>query len=180
MLVNNAAMVTRTPDTIATVLEAPLEMWEAFFRVNVTGAYLMSREVSRIMIGDRVRGRIVNITSTASESARVGAAHYCCSKAALAMFTRVLALELAPHGITVNSVSPGYIQVTQGVPMTPGRKEYREAFLRGIPVNRAGRPEEIARAVLFLAEENSEYITGENIRVDGGALAGRSHLPRSA
>ncbi len=180
VLVNNAALVTRTSGTINTVLEIPEEMWDKFFRVNVKGAFLMSREVSRIMIRDGVRGRIVNITSAAAESARVGAGHYCCSKAALAMFTRVLALELAPHGITVNSVSPGFIQVPQSGPMTAARKEYMEAFLRGIPVNRHGRPEEVARAVLFLAEESSEYITGESIRVDGGVLSGRTYLPKSA
>ena len=180
VLVNNAGLVTRTSETITTVLETPEEMWDKFFRVNVKGAFLMSREVSRIMIRDGVRGRIVNITSAAAESARVGAGHYCSSKAALAMFTRVLALELASHGITVNSVSPGFIQVPQSGPMTAARKEYMEAFLRGIPVNRHGRPEEIARAVLFLAEERSEYITGESIRVDGGALAGRTYLPKSA
>jgi NAD(P)-dependent dehydrogenase (short-subunit alcohol dehydrogenase family) len=131
------------------------------------------------MIRDKARGRIVNIISTAAESPRVGAVQYCCSKAALAMLTRVLALELAPHGITVNSVSPGLIQVPQQAPLTPARREYREAFLRGIPMNRFGRPEEVARAVLFLAEDGSEYITGDTIRVDGGTLAGRSYLPRS-
>ncbi len=180
VLVNNAALVTRTSDTITTVLETSTEIWDQFFRVNVNGAFLMSREVGRIMIRGGVNGRIINITSTAAESARVGAAHYCCSKAALAMFTRVLALELAPSGITVNSVSPGYIQVPQSIPMTDSRKEYMEVFLRAIPVNRHGHPEEIANAVLFLAEEDSAYITGENIRVDGGALAGRSYLPKSA
>jgi NAD(P)-dependent dehydrogenase (short-subunit alcohol dehydrogenase family) len=180
VLVNNAALVPRTPGANVPVLEMPEEMWDQFFRVNVKGAFLMSREVSRIMISDGVRGRIVNITSGAAESARVGAAPYCCSKAAMAMLTRVLALELAPYGITVNSVSPGMIQITQGVPMSPARQEYLESFLRGIPLNRLGRPEEVARAVLFLAEEGSEYITGDSLRIDGGALAGRPYLPKSA
>ncbi|MBW2149012.1 MAG: SDR family oxidoreductase, partial [Deltaproteobacteria bacterium] len=139
-LVNNAALVTRTSDTITTILETSEEIWDQFFRVNVKGAFLMSREVSRIMIRSEVRGRIVNITSVAAESARIGAGHYCCSKAALAMFTRVLALELAPHGITVNAVSPGFIQVPQSGPVTAARKEYMEAFLKGVPVNRHGRP----------------------------------------
>lgn len=92
----------------------------------------------------------------------------------------VLALELAPYGITVNSVSPGFIQVPQHDPITAAGQEYMDVFLRGIPVKRYGRPEDVARAVLFLAEEGSEYITGESIRVDGGALSGRFHLPTCA
>lgn len=179
VLVNNAALVPRTPGTNVPVIEMPDEMWDLFFRVNVKGAFLMSREVSRIMIGDGVRGRIINITSGSAESARIGAAHYCCSKAALAMLTRVLALELAPHSITVNSVAPGVIQVSQEGPISPARREYMEAFLKGIPLNRFGHPEEVAKVVLFLAEEGSEYITGETIRVDGGILAGRTFLPKS-
>jgi NAD(P)-dependent dehydrogenase (short-subunit alcohol dehydrogenase family) len=178
ILVNNAAVVPRTAESNLTALDLPEEIWDQSFRVNVKGAFLMSREVGRIMIRDGVKGRIVNITSAAAESARVGAAQYCCSKAALAMFTRVLALELAPYGITVNSVSPGLIQVPQQPPLAPTRQAYREAFLRGIPLNRFGQPGEVARAVLFLADQDSEYITGDTIRVDGGTLAGRSYLPR--
>jgi len=180
VLVNNAALVPRGPGSNVPVIEMPDEMWDLFFRVNVKGAFLMSREVSRIMIRDGVPGRIVNITSGSAESARVGAAHYCCSKASLAMLTRVLALELAPHRITVNSVAPGFIQVSYGGPVSPARREYMEAFLKGIPLNRFGHPEEVARVVLFLAEEGSAYITGETIKVDGGALAGRAFLPKSA
>jgi NAD(P)-dependent dehydrogenase (short-subunit alcohol dehydrogenase family) len=179
ILVNNAAVVPRTPESNAPAIDLPEEIWDQAFRVNVKGAFLMSREVGRLMIRDGIRGRIVNIISAAAESARAGAAQYCCSKAALAMLTRVLALEWAPHGITVNSVSPGLIQIPQQAPLTPGRREYREAFLRGIPMKRFGSPEEVARAVLFLAEDSSEYITGDTIRVDGGALAGRSYLPKS-
>jgi NAD(P)-dependent dehydrogenase (short-subunit alcohol dehydrogenase family) len=178
ILVNNAAVVPRTPESNAMALDLSEDIWDQAFRVNVKGAFLMSREVGRLMIQDGARGRIVNIISAAAESPRIGAVQYCCSKAALAMLTRVLALELAPHGITVNSVSPGLIQVPQTAPLTPGRREYREAFLRGIPLNRLGRPEEVARAVLFLAEDGSEYITGDTLRVDGGILAGRSYLPK--
>ena len=179
ILVNNAAVVPRTSESNALALDLPEHIWDQAFRVNVKGAFLMSREVGRLMIQDRAKGRIVNIISAAAESPRVGAVQYCCSKAALAMLTRVLALEFAPHGITVNSVSPGLIQVPQQAPLTPGRREYRDAFLRGIPMNRLGHPDEVARAVLFLAEDGSEYITGDTIRVDGGTLAGRSYLPKS-
>lgn len=178
ILVNNAAVVPRTPESNAVALDLSEDIWDQAFRVNVKGAFLMSREVGRLMIQDGSRGRIVNMISTAAESPRVGAVQYCCSKAALAMLTRVLALEFAPHRITVNSVSPGLILVPQQAPLTPATREYREAFLRGIPMNRFGHPEEVARAVLFLAEDGSEYITGDTIRVDGGTLAGRSYLPK--
>ncbi len=180
ILVNNAGQVARTPELNALITELSEEVWDQFFRVNAKGSFLMSRAVSQMMIRDQAPGRIINITSAAAESARIGGAGYCCSKAALAMLTRVLALELGPLGITVNSVSPGYIEVPQPGTVTSGRKEYREAFLRNVPMNRSGYPEDIARAVLFLAEEGSSYITGESIRVDGGALAGRMNLPKSA
>jgi len=179
ILVNNAAVITRSPGTTASVVDMPEEQWDRFFRVNVKGPFLMCREVGRAMIQDGVRGRIINITSGAGESARIGASHYCSSKAALGMFTRVLAMELAPHGITVNDVSPGLVPPPRTSPLTPVRKEYEDAILKGIPLKRFGRPEEIARAVLFLAEEAADYITGATIRVDGGALAGRTYLPKS-
>jgi len=95
------------------------------------------------------------------------------------MLTRVMALELAPYGITVNSVSPGLIQVSLGPETSPARQEYMQSFLKAIPLNRYGQPKDIAQAVLFLAEEGSGYITGESLRVDGGALAGRFYLPKS-
>ncbi len=180
ILVNNAGQVSRTPELNALIPELSEEVWDQFFRVNAKGPFLVSRAVSQIMIRDKVPGRIINITSAAAESARIGGAGYCCSKAALAMFTRVLAMELGPAGITVNSVAPGYIENPQPGPVTAERKEYREAFLRNVPLNRPGNPEDITRAVLFLAEEGSGYITGESLRVDGGNLAGRMYLPKSA
>lgn len=179
ILVNNAGQVARTPEANAPILELSEEVWDQFFRVNAKGSFLMSRAVGKVMIQDKVRGRIINITSAAAESARVGGGPYCTSKAALAMLTRVLALELAPYGITVNSVAPGIIEIPKAE-INPARERYIKAFVRLVPMNRLGYPEEIARAVLFLAEDGAEYITGESIRVDGGALAGRISLPKSA
>ena len=121
-------------------------------------------------------GKIINITSGAYKSARRGASHYCSSKAALAMFTQVLALELAEHRINVNSVSPGFIDVG----LRPAvLQQYKDTMMKMIPWGRMGKPEEIARAVLFLASEDAEYITGEILEVDGGALVGRYILPLS-
>jgi 3-oxoacyl-[acyl-carrier protein] reductase len=180
ILVNNAALISRAIGISHTVIEMSEELWDQFFRVNIKGAFLMSREVARIMINDGVRGRIINITSGSAETARIGDGAYCCTKAALAMFTRVLAMELAPHTITVNSVSPGLIQYPQEEPLTPARRKYVEAMLQGIPLKRCGTPEEVARAVLFLAEDQSEYITATSVAVNGGSLAGRATVPKCA
>jgi len=179
VLVNNAAVVTRSPGTSSLVVDMPEEEWDRFFRVNLKGPFLMSREIGKVMIEDGIQGRIINITSGAAESARIGASHYCSSKAALWMFTRVLALELASHGITVNAVSPGMVPPEQKEPLPAARQKYLEAILSNVPAKRFGRPEEIAHAVLFLAEQSSGYITGTSLRVDGGSMAGRTHLPKS-
>jgi len=171
ILVNNAGIYPNCP-----VVEMSQEEWDAVIETNLRGPFLLCQAVARQMIERGQGGKIINITSGAYKSARMGASHYCSSKAALAMFTKVLALELARYHINVNSVSPGLIDV--GV--RPGvSQEYKDALIKTIPWGRMGQPDEIARAVLFLASEDAEYITGEILEVDGGALAGRYHLPLS-
>jgi NAD(P)-dependent dehydrogenase (short-subunit alcohol dehydrogenase family) len=107
----------------------------------------------------------------------VGAAHYCASKAGVVMFTKVLALELAPHRINVNCIAPGLIEVEGEV--SPISREYADALTRQIPWGRVGQPEDIARAVMFLASPFADYVTGEVLAVNGGASAGRAFLPLS-
>jgi NAD(P)-dependent dehydrogenase (short-subunit alcohol dehydrogenase family) len=124
-----------------------------------------------------VHGKIVTISSTAYQTGRPGAAHYCASKAAVVMFTKVLALELAQHGINVNTIAPGMVEVEGG--MSPISREYVEAMTKVIPWGRAGKPKDIANAALFLASPYAEFITGEVLLVDGGASAGRVNLPLS-
>jgi 3-oxoacyl-[acyl-carrier protein] reductase len=167
VLVNNAGIYPNTP-----VLEMDENEWDAVFDTNVKGMFLMSRAVGRAMVTRG--GRIINISSGAAESGRVGAAHYCASKAAVNMFTRVLALELAPHGIVVNAVGPGLIEV-------PGwslSQDYIDAIVSTNPMGRIGQPEDVAQAVLYLASPSATYITGTTLYVDGGSLAGRP-LPLS-
>jgi 3-oxoacyl-[acyl-carrier protein] reductase len=167
VLVNNAGIYPNTP-----VLEMDENEWDAVFDTNVKGMFLMSRAVGRAMVTRG--GRIINISSGAAESGRVGAAHYCASKAAVTMFTRVLALELAPHGIVVNAVGPGLIEV-------PGwslSQDYIDAIVSTNPMGRIGQPEDVAQAVLYLASPSATYITGTTLYVDGGSLAGRP-LPLS-
>src|SRR5215204_3825329 len=169
VLVNNAGIYPNTP-----VVEMDEAEWDAVFDTNVKGMFLVSRAVARRMIDRGAGGRIVNISSGAAESGRVGAAHYCSSKAAVNMFTRVLALELASHDIVVNAVAPGLIEV----PDWSLSDEYINALIALTPMGRIGQPEDIARAVLYLASPEATFITGSVLSVDGGSLAGRP-LPLS-
>jgi len=118
----------------------------------------------------------VNIASGAYKSARRGASHYCASKAAVVMFSKVLAQELAAHRIHVNVVSPGLIDVGR---RSDVNARYREALMTTIPWDRIGRPADIADAVLFLSSGAADYITGAVLDVDGGSSAGRFFLPYS-
>jgi len=169
VLVNNAGIYPNTP-----VVEMDEAEWDAVFDTNIKGMFLVSRAVARRMIDRGAGGRIVNISSGAAKSGRVGAAHYCASKAAVDMFTRVLALELASHDIVVNAVEPGLIEV----PDWSLSDEYINALIALTPMGRIGQPEDIARAVLYLASPEATFITGSVLSVDGGSLAGRP-LPLS-
>lgn len=168
VLVNNAGIYPNTP-----VVEMDEAEWDAVFDINVKGMFLVSQAVARAMIARGKGGKIVNISSGAAESGRVGAAHYCASKAAVNMFTRVLALELAPYEIAVNAVGPGLIEVP-GWSLT---QEYVDALVASTPMGRIGQPEDVAQAVLYLASPNATYITGTTLYVDGGGLAGRPLPP---
>jgi NAD(P)-dependent dehydrogenase (short-subunit alcohol dehydrogenase family) len=171
ILVNNAAVYPNCP-----VVEMPEEQWDLVLDTNLKGTFLMSRAVARRMIAAGIRGHIVNIASGAYRSARRGAAHYCASKAAVVMLSKVLAQELAEHRIHVNVVSPGLVDVGRRSDVNP---EYRETLIRSIPWGRPGTPAEIADAVLFLSSPAAEYITGAVLDVSGGSSAGRFFLPYS-
>lgn len=174
VLVNNAGIYPNRP-----VVEMEVEEWRRVYAVNVDGPFLLSRAFARRAIAAGAPGCIINISSGAARSGRVGAAHYCSSKAAVEMFTRVLAMELAPHGIRVNCVSPGLIRARPTSPASPVTQEYVNVLLKTIPMGRQGTPAEIADVVVFLASEGARYMTGSIVNVDGGALAGRNQLPRS-
>jgi 3-oxoacyl-[acyl-carrier protein] reductase len=165
VLVNNAGIY---PNTL--VIEMDEMEWDAVFDVNVKGMFLVSQAVARRMIARGEGGRIVNISSGSARSGRVGAAHYCASKAAVEMFTKVLAMELAPHKIVVNAVAPGLIEV----PDWSLTDEYIDAMVAATPLGRIGQPEDIARAVRYLASPEATFITGTILGVDGGSMAGRA------
>jgi 2-deoxy-D-gluconate 3-dehydrogenase len=136
--------------------------------VNLTGVFICTREVAAHMVARGGGGRIVNVTSIdALHPSMVGLAHYDASKHGLWGFTKSTALELAPHGIAVNAVAPGAIR-------TPGTGDVDpdalDAFAALIPMGRIGEPDDIGRAVLFLASDLASYVTGTQLVVDGGRL----------
>jgi 3-oxoacyl-[acyl-carrier protein] reductase len=170
--VANAGIYPNTP-----VLDMDVGEWDRVMETNVRGVFLTCRAAGRAMVARGGPGKIVTIASGAAFSGRPGGSHYCASKSAVVMFTKVLAMEIAPHHVNVNCVAPGYIKVdSETSPVTP---EYEATILKGVPWGRAGTPLDIANAVLFLASPLAEYMTGEVVAVNGGAAAGRTHLPLS-
>ncbi len=161
VLVNNAGI---TRDNL--IVRMKEEEWDAVLAVNLKGAYNCIRAVSKAMIKQRY-GRIINIASVVGVMGNPGQANYVASKAGLIGLTKSVARELASRHITVNAVAPGFIQteMTEALP-----EKVRSEMLAVIPLNRFGTPEEVARAVAFLASDDSAYITGQVIHVNGGML----------
>ena len=159
-VVVNAAGITR--DAKLTNLEP--EQWNAVLRTNLDGVYNVTRPAI-VPMTERKYGRIINISSVNGQRGQIGQTNYSAAKAGMTGFTKALAREVARDGITVNSVSPGYVQspMIQAVP-----EPVREKIVKQIPVGRFAEPGEIARAVSFLASSDSGYITGTDLSVNGG------------
>lgn len=159
VLVNNAGI---TRDTL--LLRMKLEDWQAVIDLNLTGVFLCTRAASKIMLKQK-SGRIVNITSVAGQMGNPGQANYSAAKAGVIGFTKTVAKELAPRGITVNAVAPGFIATD----MTADLKA--EPILQFIPLARYGQPEEVAGMIRFLvADPAAAYVTGQVMNVDGGMV----------
>lgn len=165
VLVNSSGTGTATA-----FLDLDFDDWRTVLSVDVDGAFLCSQRAARLMVAQKTGGRIINITSVHEHLPKVGAAPYCAAKAGLGALTKVMAIELAEHGITVNSVAPGEIST----PMTGQTDEDpRDNPRPGVPLGRTGDAREIASVVNFLAGPSSSYMTGASLVVDGGmALMG--------
>jgi 3-oxoacyl-[acyl-carrier protein] reductase len=175
VLVNCAGIFPNTP-----VVDMDTAEWDRVYAVNVRGPFMLSRAIARHMLEHAIHGSIVNISSGAGSSARTGGSHYCGSKAALEMLTKVMAIELGPHQIRVNGVAPGLIvDEVLSAPVPDGTSPYVKTLLDGIPLGRTGRPEDIASAVAFLCSEQAAWVNGAILGVNGGSQAGRTHLPLS-
>lgn len=159
ILVNNAGI---TRDKL--LLRLTVQDWDAVLTVNLKGAYICSRAVLPLMLRQRW-GRIVGIASVVGLVGNPGQTNYAASKAGLIGFTKALAREVAGRNITVNAVAPGYISTHMVQSLS---EELQQAVLKQIPVSRFGTPEDVANAVAFLCSEDSSYITGHVLNVDGG------------
>jgi NAD(P)-dependent dehydrogenase (short-subunit alcohol dehydrogenase family) len=172
VLVNNAGTGDDTP-----VLEVSLETWRHILETDLTGAFLCAQAAARRMVAAGRGGRIVNVTSIHEHVPLAGSAPYCASKGGLGMLTKVMALELAGQGITVNSVAPGEI----ATPMTgqedadPGAQERP-----GIPARRPGDAREIASLIAWICGPDAAYLTGESIVMDGGLTLMAAQQDRQA
>ncbi|HDP34934.1 MAG TPA: 3-oxoacyl-[acyl-carrier-protein] reductase [Candidatus Hydrogenedentes bacterium] len=159
ILVNNAGVTE-----VGLAARMKNEQWERVLATNLNGAFYTCRAAARHMLKQRY-GRIVNIGSVIGLRGQAGQCNYAAAKAGLVGFTKAYAREVAPRNITVNMVAPGLIETDMIAGMT---EDMRAAAIAQIPVGRAGEPEEVANAVVFLASDAAAYITGAVIPVDGG------------
>jgi NAD(P)-dependent dehydrogenase (short-subunit alcohol dehydrogenase family) len=164
ILVNNAGIVLKKP-----AVETEIEDWEEVFRVNVTGTFLVSREVGKVMLRQK-KGRIINIGSNYGSIGNVDFSAYCSSKAAVIHMSRVLGLEWAKKGIRVNAVSPAATR-TEMTRLRLADPKIRSHYEYNFPVGRVLEPEDLVGAVIYLASDASEMVTGHNLNVDGGYLS---------
>ncbi len=168
LLVNNAA-AARGNDRVPVVQLEEAE-WRKVIEVNLTGTFLVTKAVAQVLIEQGEGGRIVNISSIAGREGIATLAAYGATKAGIILFTRVLARELAPHGINVNCVCPGLVGTYRMQDVTQG--PIRDAVMRTIPLGREGQPEEIGELVAFLCGPDASYVHGQAINIDGGRVMG--------
>ena len=164
ILINNAGITRR-----GAFHEMPIADWQAVLRTNVDSAFIVGQAVARRMVA-RGRGNIINICSVMSEVGRPGTAAYAASKGALKMLTKGMAIDLAPHGIRVNGIGPGYFQteLTAGL---VADETFNAWLINRTPARRWGQVDELAPVAVFLASDAARFINGHILYVDGGVTA---------
>jgi 2-deoxy-D-gluconate 3-dehydrogenase len=165
ILINNAGIIRRS-----NALDMSEADWDDVVALNLRNVFFLSQFIARHMVSRGSRGRIINIASLLSFQGGVRVASYAASKHGVAGVTRAMANDLAPHGITVNAIAPGYMETDNTEALRLDEDRSREILAR-IPMGRWGKPGDLATAVLFLAAPASDYVTGTIIPVDGGWLA---------
>ena len=170
VLVNNAGFSKGAPSE-----ELSLEEWQRVLDVNLTGAFIASREALKHMKENNTKGSIINITSVHQVIPKVENAHYGVTKAGLRMLTETLALEHAETGIRVNAIAPGTIE-TPANPAEEQPEEEKKKTMEKIPMKQIGRPSQIAAAAAWLASSEADYVTGTTLFVDGGMTLYPSQL----
>ena len=163
VVVNNAGIAVD-----GLLLRLKEDDWQRVIDVNLTGALHVARAAARHLLKAKDGGRLVNITSVVGESGNAGQVSYVAAKAGLIGITKTLAKELASRGVTVNAVSPGFIETDMTAAHVHG--DNRDALLKQIPLGRIGLPEDVAHAVSFLVSRDAGYVTGQVLRVNGGLL----------
>lgn len=164
IMVNNAGLEHKMP-----FLETPFEVWQETIAVNLTGTWLGCQAAAKRMVSQGDPGRIINVSSVHEDLAMPTNAPYCATKGGVRMLMRTLAVELAPHNITVNNIAPGAIETPMDAPLKE-HPEQMKTLLSEIPLGRMGKPEEVANLALYLASDDSSYVTGSTLFVDGGMI----------
>ncbi len=164
ILINNAGIEEKHP-----FLEMPFDVWTKIIAVNLTGPWLGSQEAAKQMVTQGKGGRIINISSVHEDLPMPTNAPYCAAKGGLRMLMRTIAVELAPHGITVNNIAPGaiYTPIDADIEANPNLEKQ---LMAEIPLGRWGKPEEVAALAIYLASDAAAYVTGSTYVIDGGML----------
>lgn len=164
ILVNNAAIEKK-----AAFVDFPIDDWHKIIAIDLTGPWVCSQNAARQMIKQGQGGRIINISSVHEDLPMLTNAAYCAAKGGIRMMMRTIAVELAPHKITVNNIGPGaiYTAIDADVQANP---EMEKALMAEIPLSRWGQPKEVADLAVFLASEKGSYMTGSTCFIDGGML----------
>jgi glucose 1-dehydrogenase len=164
ILINNAGIEKEMP-----FLETPMALWAKIIAINLTGPWLCTQAAAKQMVRQGGGGRIINISSVHEDMPMPTNSPYCASKGGLRMLMRTLAVELAPHKITVNNIGPGAIDTPLDKP-TKDDPQKMKMLLETIPLGRMGLPEEVANLAVFLGSDAAAYITGSTYFIDGGML----------